>query len=375
MIHWRRGQVRARTGGWGEASTWEVALEDGAVLPALAYDSLTGAPRPGDAVLLNITALRKGLGTGGHALVIALPDRLPEDAVGPGGADPAGHIVKARYTPQQTMVLALEEQESPWHEAMTEGAAAEGDLGGMPVVAAELHSALPAILAGVRSHRPDARVVYVMTDTGALPMALSRTVATLREAGVLHATITAGQAFGGEHEAITVHSALLAARHVLGADIAVVAQGPGNAGSGTPWGFSGIGHGEVLNAAHTLRGRGIAALRVSGADPRGRHRGLSHHAWAALARVLLGAADLAIPDDETVLPGLTEQVEALCADAAGAPRMVRVRSAGLDQALAELPVPMTTMGRDRLRDPAPFVVAAAAGRHAAGLLPSPLSRP
>ena len=45
-----------------------------------------------------------------------------------------------------------------------------------------------------------------------------------------------------------MHSGLLAARHVLGADVAVVAQGPGNLGTGTPWGFSGVAVGEAVNA-------------------------------------------------------------------------------------------------------------------------------
>ena len=38
---------------------------------ALAYPALTGAPQPGDRVLLNTSALDLGLGTGGYALVVA----------------------------------------------------------------------------------------------------------------------------------------------------------------------------------------------------------------------------------------------------------------------------------------------------------------
>ena len=48
------------------------------VVPALAYVALVGHPEPGDRTVLNTTALAMGLGTGGHALVVALPDRLPE---------------------------------------------------------------------------------------------------------------------------------------------------------------------------------------------------------------------------------------------------------------------------------------------------------
>ncbi len=61
---------------------------------ALAYTALVGEPQVGDRVLLNASALLRGLGTGGLAFVVAVPDRLPADP-----PSPHGHIVKARYTP------------------------------------------------------------------------------------------------------------------------------------------------------------------------------------------------------------------------------------------------------------------------------------
>ena len=57
---------------------------------ALAFPALVGEPRVGDRVLLNVTALERGLGTGGYALVVALPDRLPADSVRPRGREPRG---------------------------------------------------------------------------------------------------------------------------------------------------------------------------------------------------------------------------------------------------------------------------------------------
>ena len=126
----------------------------------------------------------------------------------------------------------------------------------MPVVVADLHSALAPVLAGLYEATDPGglRVVYVMTDGGALPAWFSRTCATLREAGWLAGTVTVGQAFGGDLEAVTLHTGLLAARHVLGADVAVVAQGPGNLGTGTRWGFSGVAAGEAINAVAALGG-------------------------------------------------------------------------------------------------------------------------
>ena len=267
---------------WAGAQELRVRTDD-AQVRALAYPELVGSPAVGDRVLLNVTALTRGLGTGGYALVVALPDALPQDPpVGP------GHLVKARYTPQQAMVLSVDEQESPHHEQMREA----DDLGGLPVVVADLHSALPAIVAGIRwaaeqAGRAEPKVAYVMTDGGALPAWFSRTVAGLREAGWLEWCITVGQAFGGDLEAVTVHTGLLAARSVCEADVVVVAQGPGNLGSGTRWGFSGVAAGETLNAAGVLGrapDRGAAGVRSRPASPApGDLAPLTHRLWASCA--------------------------------------------------------------------------------------------
>ena len=148
---------------------WPGAVEletraDGVRMPALAYPRLTGRPQVGDRVLLNTTALDLGLGTGGYALVVAVPERLPDDPGEP------GHLVKARYTPLQATVLGADEQGSPHHEVLREA----DDLAAMPVVIADLHSALPAVLAALRADRPDATAAYVMLDGGALPAWFSR---------------------------------------------------------------------------------------------------------------------------------------------------------------------------------------------------------
>lgn len=368
VMQWREGTVKAVRGRWPGAVEYAVELASGdpSEVRALAYTALVGEPQVGDRVLLNASALLRGLGTGGLAFVVAAPDRLPAD---PPASE--GHIVKARYTPQQQMFMAVDEQDSPHHDAMTSGQAAAGDLLGLPVVVADLHSALPAVLAGIRADRPQARVVYLMTDGGALPIAFSRNVATLTESGWLAGTVTVGQAYGGDHEAVTLHSGLLAARHVLGADVAVVIQGPGNVGTGTPWGYTGVAAGEALNAAGTLGGRGVAALRVSDADPRPRHRGISHHSTTAYGRVCLVAADVPLPRHE---PGdelatlVAEQAHRLAAQAQGDLRVREVPADGLDAALRAVPVRLSTMGRGLDEDHGAFLYSAAAGRYAARLL-------
>jgi hypothetical protein len=327
-------------------------------------------PKPNDRVLLNTAALERGLGTGGYAFVVALVDDFPVDA-----SQGPGHLVKARYTPLQAMVQGVDEQDSPHHDILAEA----DDLLGMPVVVADLHSAVPAIVAGIREVRPDSRVAYVMTDGGALPAWFSQTIARLRDTHWIAGCITAGQAFGGDLEAVTLHSALLAARHVMDADVVVVAQGPGNLGTGTRWGFSGLAAGEAINAVTVLHGHPVAALRVSGADSRSRHRGISHHSLTAYGRVALTPADIVIPvfdgPSAALGGGLTEvgklieeQAEELL-DPIGPHRAVHVGIDGLMAALSMSPVPLSTMGRSLAEDPAAFLASAAAGRHAGELLP------
>ncbi len=355
MIRWRAGEVLAVRREWAGALELTVAV-DGDEAPALCFPELVGGPGPGDRVLLNVTAWAWASAPAATRWSSRCRTRLPADRP-PGD----GHLVKARYTPLQAIVLGVDEQESPHHGVLRDA----DSLDGMPVVVADLHSALPAVLAGIRADRPGTRVAYVMTDGGALPLAFSRTVAGLRGADWLVGSVTVGQAYGGDLEAVTAHTGLLAARHVLDAEVAVVTQGPGNLGTGTRWGFSGVAAGEAVNAASVLGGRPVAALRVSDADPRERHRGVCHHSLTAYGRVALAAADLVVP----ALDGtLGAQVDAGAAPLGERHRLVRVDVAGLMAALEACPVGLSTMGRSLADDPACFLASAAAGRHAASLL-------
>jgi hypothetical protein len=356
VIRWRAGRVTSVRSSRPDIVELDVATDDGDVT-AIAYTAVVGTPVVGDRALLNTTALVQGLGTGGFALVVALPDRLPADP------DLDGHVVKARYTGLQVTVAAVDEQGAEHHDVLREA----DDLGGLPVVVADLHSAVPAVVAGVRAQRPGARVVYVMSDGGSLPLWLSDTVAGLRAAGWLAASVTVGQAYGGDLEAVTVHSGLLAARHVLRADLAVVTQGPGNLGTGTPWGYSGVAAGEACNAVTVLGGEAVGALRISEADPRHRHRGVSHHSLTAFGRVALGGVTLVAPRGlSSELGGQVDE------DLAGQPErnpVVWVDTDGLDELLRLSPVPLETMGRGLEEERAYFLAAAAAGRYAALRVP------
>ena len=103
---------------------------------------------------------------------------------------------------------------------------------------------------------PAARVVYVMTDGAALPLALSDLVADLlRATGLLDVTVTAGHAFGGDHEAVNVPSALDVAVRLAGADVVVVGMGPGVVGTASDLGTTAVEAGPILDAASRLGGR------------------------------------------------------------------------------------------------------------------------
>ncbi len=134
-----------------------------------------------------------------------------------------------------------------------------------------------------------------MTDQAAFGLGLSDLMARSVEAGLVDATVSCGQSFGGRYEAVNLHSGLLAAKWVVGADVAVVAIGPGVVGTATPFGHGGVAQGEAINAASALGGTPVTCLRVSFADARERHRGVSHHTLTALSHIALAPSLVAVP--------------------------------------------------------------------------------
>lgn len=305
---------------------------------AYALTALTGPVAVGDRVVLNTTAVDLGLGTGGWHVVHW---NLAHDD---GWSSPgAGHLMKLRYSSLQADTGGAEE----------EHADLPSTLDGVPVVACGVHSQVPAVVVAIRAVAPQARIAYVMTDGAALPLALSDLVAAMAEAGLLAGTVTAGHAFGGDLEAVSLPSALVLARHVLRADVVVVGMGPGVVGSGTPLGTTGVEVAGVLDTAAALGGVAVVAPRMSSGDPRPRHRGMSHHTRTALdlvrSRVLVP-----VPAGEAV-DGL---------DRHDVRPVTPPDTAGL---LAAAGLRVTTMGRLPHEDELFFAAAGTAG-HLAGTL-------
>jgi len=336
--------VRERAG----AQEWEVRVVGGQTRQALCYPTLTGAVRPGDQVLLNTTAQTLALGTGGYDFVRAnltttgaKNGEQDGESLGAAYQRNDGHIIKARYLPCQHAVLTLEEQKE--HASVW-----ERTLENFPVLVGQLHSQI-APAAAALSLSGKKSVAYVMTDGAALIAGFSRLVGQLKEANLLHAVFTCGQASGGDYETVTLHSALLAAKHIARCDAAIVCQGPGNAGTGTRYGFSGMEQAQNLDIVRALGGKPIAVVRMSEADPRARHQGVSHHTCTSL--------DMAYARCIVPVP--------LGADIRKLPPGHDIREIGGTQAALDLltarQIKVSTMGRTPEQDPLFFHAAAAAG--------------
>lgn len=306
---------------------------------AYALTHLVGPVAPGDHVVVNTTAVDLALGTGGWHVVHWNLSRGPWSEAG------GGHLMKLRYTSLQADTGAAEEHDPDMPT----------DLDGTPVVVGGLHSQVPVLAAAIAATAPDARVVYVMTDGGALPLALSDVVARLRSQGLLAGTVTAGHAFGGDVEALNVPSALAAARHRLGADVVVVAMGPGVAGTGSRLGFTALEVAPALDAVAWLGGRAVACLRASSGDGRDRHVGVSHHSRTALEAVR-SEVEVPVPPELHLDPDLTSRH-----------RWPVVDPGDVAGELADRGLEVRTMGRGPHEDPLFFRTAAAAGRFVASL--------
>jgi Protein of unknown function (DUF3866) len=344
----RRGVIVAE-----EPLTVEV---DGKRRRAWADEALLGEMREGDEVVVNVEALDLDLGSGGFDVVHVNLTRGLE------GGGPAGeeHVMKLNYTSLQH---AVEPTEVPvrFMSDMAAKSAPERDRGGIPVLVLPLHGHLAPAAWAVARAAPGLKVGYVQTGGGALPGSLSRDVVELRERELLCGHLTAGPAYGGEHEAISVAGGIDAALNALGWDAAIVGPGPGIIGSETSLGHGGI---AALDNAHAALALGLATLfspRLSSADPRERHRPVSHHTLAVL-EMLLAPVQIPLPS------GNSAATEILSRAVAGPGRSGAIPAHHLREAPADIAgykaagLPARTMGRTLAEDPLFFAAALASGR-------------
>ncbi len=237
-------------------------------------------------MVLNTTAIELGLGTGGYHFVIYNNKNKSKSAT-----EKLGHIMKLRYTPLQIKCLAAEEQESEYHEEFKRFESLNGSL----YIIGTLHSMLAPIAATIKWLRPDLNISYIMTDAGALPLYFSKTVKILKDKDILKNTITVGHAFGGDFECVNIYTGIIAAKVVANSDVTIITMGPGIVGTDTQYGFSGIEQGYIIDAVNNLGGVSLAVPRLSFADKRERHKGISHHTMTILDKITNTRTNIVLP--------------------------------------------------------------------------------
>jgi hypothetical protein len=292
--------------------------------PCVAYPRLTGPVALGDEVLVNVQARELGLGSGGFDVLYANLTRGLELA-----SAPDAHVMTLPYTPLQSATRHAEE-----------GAELRESLGGTPTVCCSLHSQLAPVCAALDG----VRVAYVQVEGGALPVSLSDAVRALKKRGLIEVSVAAAPCVDGDVQCVGLPSALAWCAG-QGFDAIVCAVGPGIVGTSTSLGHGGVAAAAAANVAGALEGSPIIAVRVSEADERERHRGVSHHTRAAI-ELCLGRVAVAWPR------GLE------------APEWLEGRDdvdvTGWEEACADLP--LDHMGRGPSQDPWFFAAAFAAGR-------------
>lgn len=370
MLKLRRATVVQASIADGPEQELSISL-DGEQRPAIAEVGLVGASGVGDELIVNTQARDLGLGSGGFDIVHA---NLTRGLSGEGQT--GAHVMKLNYTSLQHAVEPIEDTLTGTGQQL------ELPLGrGVAVLA--LHGQLGAVAWAFAQARPEARLGYVQTPGGALPGGHSKVVRALRERGLLTGHITAGAAYGGELEAITTAGALHHGFQQLAWDAAVCGPGPGIVGSSSPLGHGGM---NALDSAHTALALGVCTLlvaRMSSADERPRHRGLSHHTLTVLD-MLLEPVTVALPAGIRSPAGADLRASlGSVFSSARAPskpqleldvdRPARMARHDWRRAPVDLPgylaggLPSQTMGRTIVEDPLFFGAALAGGTVLAGL--------
>jgi hypothetical protein len=340
------------------------ALPQGPARAAIADVRLVGAAEVGDEVVVNVQARDLGLGSGGFDIVHV---NLTRGLAGEGVA--GANVMKLNYTSLQHAVLPVEDArvELPLTH---------------PVGVLALHGQLAAVAWAFAQTAPGRRLGYVQSEGGALPGGHSRVVGELRRDGLLAGHLTAGAAFGGEGEAVTVAGALHHGLQTLGWDAVVCGPGPGIIGSRSPLGHGGMAALDCAHAALALGAPALLVARMSSGDSRERHRGISHHTLTVLD-LLLEPVTVALPAGMRSPVGADLRAGLGAVFGASAPRPqleldvdrpARIARHDWRHARVDLPgyaasgLPAQTMGRGLLEDPLFFGAALAGGAALAKLL-------
>lgn len=335
-----------------EGRTKLVVLSDNQEALAINYDYLTGDIHINDEVILNTTAIDLNLGTGGYHFVIYNLNYTPKISL------KKGHIMKCRYTPFQLKVFAAEEENSPAHDVFRNF----DNLNGFPIIVGTLHSMLAPVAATLKYLKNDIKIAYIMTDAAALPIVFSDTVFQLKEKKLIDTTITVGHAFGGDIETVNIYNGIIAAKAITNCDIAIVCMGPGIVGTGTPYGFTGIEQGQILDIVNDFGGFSIGIPRISFSDERDRHYGISHHSLTVFSKITKTRCEFVLPilsDNRKKI--IYRQIENLKINEKH--NIIELDASIFIKAIDHFKLTVKTMGREYKDDSSFFLTCAAAALH------------
>jgi hypothetical protein len=262
--------------------------------------------------------------------------------------------MKLRYLADQHSVLSLESPESEEHCLFKKRLS----LKNKHVLIGELHSMLIIAWFLLSSKKS---LVAVISDEASLPLPVSRNLEYLHNQPGFY-SLTSGQAFGGKGEVINVATGLQYAAEKFPDSAVIVTLGPGSAGTGTTYGYSGLAQAGWANLTGSFGGTPVWIPRLSEADKRKRHKGISHHTVTPLTELTYAKSILPLPSGTYSDPLLQDSEEKISIY----PHIEMKKIAeeklwpGLEEVQKMSPFPLTSMGRTMDKDPLFFLGVAAA---------------
>ncbi len=327
---------------------------DGKIEKAINYLCFCNQAKKGDSVIVNTLATRLELGSGGYHYILTVLEKSEK-------VDPIdlGHIIKLNYTPLQSASLSAEEKDSPHHDSFKK----EVDLKRKCLIIGGLHSQIAPAAAVAKFLNQNNRVVYIMTDSAALPISCSNLIRELKEKNLLDFTITTGNSFGGDYETVNIFTAIQLAEDILKADLTIITCGPGLKGTSSFFGFGAMEVGTLINTIAALNGRPIVIPRISFKDKRKRHLYISHHTLTALSIAALSSSEVIFPamkdEDWNRINDKISKSKVIDKH-----KIIRYGSDKTKTSLKEFDLDVSTMGRNYQDEPYFFNAAGAAAEFA-----------
>lgn len=326
----------------------------GGARKAVLYRRLHKDIKVGDWMIVNTTATELALGTGGWDIVRAILSNQEKKIK---MKKSEGHIMKGRYLSDQHSVLSIEAPESPYHSIFKKNFS----LKGKNIFLCELHSMLPIVWFLLQYGKKSVPLTVIFSDEASLPLGMSRHLAYLKEQEQF-LSITAGQSFGGQHEAVNIVTALQFAIKYRGDGFILITQGPGVTGSNTHYGFTSLAQANWANMIGALGGLPVWIPRLSESDQRTRHQGISHHTMTPLSELTLTKSLVPLPvgtySDLWLKADLHQLMtcEHVIIKKIDEKQLLPL----LDKVQSSSPFPITSMGRTIDKDPLFFLGVAAA---------------